>query len=143
MIFLLQTDKFQNLFWIKAIPLILNCSRHCQRWWRPDLFTNHLTEEGSETIQFFINKLSPAIRDDIDAFFKEHKYELKNDVSVKADYFPNANQEFSVRCQIIENNASLMELVLTVPSEHEAEAITNNWRQKNEEIYAFLMKNLL
>ena len=36
-----------------------------------------------------------------------------------------------------------MELVLTVPSEHEAEAITNNWRQKNEEIYAFLMKNLL
>lgn len=103
----------------------------------------HLTEEGSETIQFFINKLSPAIRDDIDAFFKEHKYELKNDVSVKADYFPNANQEFSVRCQIIENNASLMELVLTVPSEHEAEAITNNWRQKNEEIYAFLMNNLL
>lgn len=103
----------------------------------------HLTEEGRETIQFFSNKLSAAIRDDIDSFFFEHQYELKNEVSVKADYFPNANQEFSVRCQVIENNTSLVDLTLTVPTEHEAEIIANNWRHKSEEIYALLMKNLL
>lgn len=103
----------------------------------------HLTEEGHETIQFFSNKLSSAIRDDIDAFFLEHKYELKDEVAVKADYFPNANQEFSVRCQVIENNMNLVDLTLTVPTEHEAQVIANNWRQKNEEIYALLMKNLL
>lgn len=103
----------------------------------------HLTEEGRETIQFFNNKLSSAIKEDIDAFFSEHKYELKNDVAVKADFFPNAHQEFSVRCQVIENHMNLIDLTLTVPSEHEAEIIANNWRQKSEDIYALLMKNLL
>lgn len=103
----------------------------------------HLTEEGRETIHFFNNKLSSAIKDDIDAFFHEHKYELKNEVAVKADYFPTANQEFSVRCQVIENHMSLVDLTLTVPTEHEAEIIANNWRHRSEDIYAFLMKNLL
>ena len=103
----------------------------------------HLTEEGRETIQFFSNKLSSAIRDDIDAFFLEHKYELKNEVSVRADYFPNASQEFSVRCQVIENNMHLVDLTLNVPTENEAKIIANNWRHKSDEIYALLMKNLL
>lgn len=103
----------------------------------------HITEEGRETIQFFLTKLSPAIRDDIDLFFKEHKYELKNEVSVRADYYPNANQEFSVRCRVVENNMNLIDLTLVVPSEHEAELIANNWRQRSDDIYALLMKNLL
>lgn len=103
----------------------------------------HLTDEGRETIQFFSNELSSAIKNDIDIFMKEHKYELKNEVSVRADYFPNANQEFSVRCQVIENNINLIDLTLAVPSEHEAQLIANNWRQRNEDIYALLMKNLL
>ena len=103
----------------------------------------HLTEEGASTLQFFGNKISPAIKNDIDAFFKEHRYELKNEVSVKADYFPNNLGEFSVQCRVIENEANLIDLTLTVPSEKEAQAIVNNWRQKSEEIYALLMKTLL
>ena len=30
----------------------------------------HLTEEGAETIQYFRNKISPAIQSDIDEFLK-------------------------------------------------------------------------
>ena len=78
----------------------------------------HLTEEGASTLQFFGNKISPAIKNDIDAFLTEHKYDLKNEVN-------------------------LIDLTLTVPSEKEAQAIANNWQQKNEEIYAYIMKNLL
>ena len=103
----------------------------------------HLTEEGASTLQFFGNKISPAIKNDIDAFLKEHKYELKNEVSARADYFPNNFGEFSVQCRVVENEVNLIDLTLIVPSEKEAQAIVNNWRQKSEEIYALLMKNLL
>ena len=103
----------------------------------------HLTDEGKETINFFSNKLSSAIKNDIDEFLRERRYELRNEVAVKADYFPNASNEFSVRCQVIENNMNLIDLTLTVPSKQEAEAIVSNWGRKNEEIYALLMKNLL
>ena len=103
----------------------------------------HLTEEGEETIHYFRNKISDAIQKDIDEFLKEKNYELKNEVSVKSDYFPGSGMEFTVRCQVIENNQPLIDLTLTVPSEAEAETISNNWSKKNQEIYALIMQNLL
>ncbi len=103
----------------------------------------HLTEEGRETLRYFGNKISPAIREDIDMFLNEHQYELKNEVSAKADYFQNTSYEFFVRCQVVEGQANLIDLTLTVPSEREAQTIVNNWRQKSGEVYAFIMKNLL
>ena len=103
----------------------------------------HLTEEGEETIHFFRNKISDAIQKDIDEFLKEKNYELKNEVSVKSDYFPGSGMEFTVRCQVIENNQPHIDLTLTDPSEAEAETISNNWSKKNQEIYALIMQNLL
>lgn len=103
----------------------------------------HLTEPGTETIHFFKNKISPAIQDDIDSFLKEKKYDLKNEVSVKADYYRNEHQEYSVRCQVLENEIPLIDLTLTVPTENEAETISNNWSKRNQEIYARIMKTLL
>ena len=103
----------------------------------------HLTAEGAETIQFFKNNISPAIQNDINTFLAEKRYDLKNTVSVKADYYPTKNKDYAVRCQIFENGASLIDLTLTVPTEDEAVTVANNWTQKNQDIYAQIMANLL
>lgn len=103
----------------------------------------HLTEEGEQTITFFKNDISPAIQADIHTFLKNKKYELKNEVAVKADYYQNPNHEYSVRCQVIEHEAPLIDLTITVPTETEAETISNNWAKKSQEIYAMIMTQLL
>lgn len=103
----------------------------------------HLTEEGTETIQYFKSNISPAIRKDIDTFIAEKAYELKNEVSVKANYYPNNANEFSVRCQIYEGNSALIDLTISVPTEEEAISVANNWSRRNQEIYAQIMANLL
>lgn len=103
----------------------------------------HLTEEGAETIQFFKSNISPAIREDVDSFMKEKAYDLKNEVSVKADYYPNHANEYDVRCQILENGAPIIDLTLAVPTEDEAVTVANNWSKKNQEIYAKIMASLL
>ncbi len=103
----------------------------------------HITNDGAETIQFFKNNISPAIQQDIDDFLKEKKYELKNETSIKADYYRNTNMEYSVRCQVIENSLPIIDLTVTVPTEAEAENVANNWKKKNQEIYALVMSNLL
>lgn len=103
----------------------------------------HLTEEGAQTIQFFRNDISAEIQKDIDQFLEDKKYELKNEVSVKSDYYRNSNMEYSVRCQVIEHGFPLIDLTVTAPTEAEAETIANNWNQKNEEIYAMIMASLL
>lgn len=103
----------------------------------------HLTDEGLETIQFFRNNISPAIQKDVDTFLAEKRYELKNEVSVKADYYQTNNLDYNVRCQIFENDAPLIDLTLAVPTEEAASTIANNWNRKNQEIYAQIMANLL
>ena len=77
----------------------------------------HLTENGAETIHFFSNKISPAIRQEIDDFLKEKQYDLKEEVAIKSDYYLNTNHEFEVRCQIMENGYNLIDLRLPVPTE--------------------------
>lgn len=103
----------------------------------------HLTDDGAETIHFFKNNISPAIQQDIDEFLKEKKYELRNETSIKTDYYRNTNMEYSVRCQVIENELPLIDLTVTVPTEAEAENVANNWKKKNQEIYAMVMSQLL
>lgn len=103
----------------------------------------HLTEEGTETIQFFKNNISAAIQKDIDTFIAEKRYELRDEVSVKADFYQNKNLEYDVRCQILENGAPLIDLTISVPTEDQAETVANNWSKKNQEIYAQIMAELL
>lgn len=103
----------------------------------------HLTEDGAQSIQYFTNKISRSIQEDIDNFLREKQYDLKNEVSVKADYYRNTAGEYSVRCQVLENQEPLIDLTLSVPTESEAESISNNWQKKNQEIYAWVMSQLL
>lgn len=103
----------------------------------------HLTEDGTSTIDYFRNNISHAIQKDINDYLKEKKYDLKNEISVKADYYRNTNQEYSVHCQVIENKYPLIDLTITVPSEAEAKIASDNWQKKNQNIYAQIMANLL
>ncbi len=103
----------------------------------------HLTESGAETIHFFARKISPAIQKDIDEFLREKQYDLKEEAAVKSDYYLNPNREYEVRCQIVENGYSLIDLKLTVPTEKEAEAIAGRWSRQSQEIYTLLLSKLL
>ena len=127
----------------------------------------HLTEDGKGTIHLFRDKISKPIQDDIDHFLQTKQYDLKNEVSVKADYMKNAGEEYSVRCQVFENHEPLIDLTLSVPTEYEAHlvakdrginlvditlsvpveetaaAICDNWQKKNQVVYAWLMSQLL
>ena len=103
----------------------------------------HLTEDGKGTIHLFQDKISKPIQDDIDHFLQTKQYDLKNEVSVKADYMKNAGEEYSVRCQVFENHEPLIDLTLSVPTEKEAAAIALNWQKKNQVVYAWLMSQLL
>lgn len=103
----------------------------------------HLTEDGASTIEYFNTSISHAIQKDIIDYLREKKYDLKNEISVRADYYRNTNKEYSVHCQVIESRLPLIELTVTVPSEDEANTIADNWQKKNQEIYAKIMADLL
>jgi len=102
-----------------------------------------ITGEGQKTLEFFGNKISSQIQDEIEEYLKEHKYELRNEVSVPADYYPTGNGEYAARCRVLEKGSALIDLTLTVPTREQAESICANWSSRSKQIYAYLMQNLL
>ena len=52
-------------------------------------------------------------------------------------------REYSVHCQVTENALPLIDLTIAVPSEAEAQAATDNWQKKNQELYALLRQSFL
>ena len=103
----------------------------------------HMTDEGQNTINYFDNQISDDIKKDIHAFFEKNAYELRNEVSVIADYHKSTGSDYTVTCKVKERNGDLINLSLSVPTEEAAKAICNNWQKKNQDVYAYLMKNLL
>lgn len=103
----------------------------------------YITSAGRETLSFFPDKISAAIKTDVLSYFAENKMELKQEISVLADYYKTTSHEFAARCQIKEKDRSLIDLTITVKTREQAEAVCANWQKQNEEVYGFLMDLLM
>ena len=102
-----------------------------------------LTEAGEEALRYFQNRISQPIRDDIDQYLRENKMQLRDEVSIVADYYKNTAEEYSVHCVVKEKYPNPIELTVTVPDEAQAKVMCRNWKHKCQEIYEFVMKELL
>ena len=103
----------------------------------------YITAAGKETLNLLKDKISDAIESDIIAYFAANKLELRNDNSIIADYYRTPNRDFAVRCQYRQRDTNLIDLTLTVPTKEQAEAICNNWKKQNEDVYCYLMDILM
>ncbi len=102
-----------------------------------------LTESGEEALYYFQNRISKSIRDEIDTYISENKMQLRDEVSVLADYYKNTANEYSVRCIVKEKYSNPIELTITVPDEVQAKIVCRNWKDRCQQIYEHIMKQLL
>ena len=102
-----------------------------------------MTEKGKETLNYFGHMVSAAIHEDMDKYFKDKAIALRDEMSVKADYYENNHEEYSVRLRVMEKDSALIDLTLSVPTEGQANSICDNWKKKNQKLYAYLMQELL
>ena len=102
-----------------------------------------ITEKGKETLNFFGHMVSPAIHEDMQNYFKENAIAIRDELSVRADYYQNTSEEYFVQLRVVEKDSPLIDLTLSVPSETQANSVCDNWKKKNQKIYAYLMQELL
>lgn len=101
-----------------------------------------ITEEGKETLSFFENRVSDAIKADIHAYFKENEFILRNEVSILGDYYKSTSGEYEAHLIAKERDINLIDITLSVPTEDVAASICDNWQKKNQEIYQYLVQEL-
>ena len=101
-----------------------------------------ITGEGRETLRFFQNQINDSIKSDIDDFFRENEIELRNEVSILADYYKSTSGEYEAHLVAKEKNIDLVNITISVPSEETAVTICDNWQKKNQDIYQYLISQL-
>lgn len=101
-----------------------------------------ITDEGRETLSFFQNRISDAIKNDINNYFRENEFSLRNEVSVLGDYYKSTSGEYEAHLVAKDRGIKLVDITLSVPTEELAASICDNWQTKNEEIYMYLTKEL-
>ncbi|MCI6886961.1 MAG: DUF4364 family protein [Lachnospiraceae bacterium] len=102
-----------------------------------------ITKEGEDTLNFFGKNISPAIVEDMDQYLKENRFRMRNEVGNVADYYKSTNQDYVVHCEVREGKSTLIELNLSVPDKEQAELMCSHWKAHSQEIYAFVMKQLM
>lgn len=101
-----------------------------------------ITDEGRETLAFFRNRISDAIRGEIDIYLKENEFSLRNEVSILGNYYKTTSGTYEAHLTAKEGSNSLVDITLTVPMEEIASAVCDNWQEKNQEIYRYLIGQL-
>ncbi len=101
-----------------------------------------ITPEGRETLVYFQDHISSAIRQEIDAYLKENEYDLRNEVAVQGSYYKSTTGEYEAHLVAKDRDINLVELTLSVPTEKIAASICDNWQKKNKEIYQYLIAEL-
>lgn len=103
----------------------------------------HLTQDGEQTLEYFVGKIPNSIVDDIDMFLVSNRYELRNEVGTVSDYFKSSNGDYTVHCQVKEGKGTLIELNISVPTKEEASMMCSRWKDTSQVIYAEVMKRLM
>lgn len=101
-----------------------------------------ITSDGRDTIRYFENRISDAIKDDIYQFYKENRMELKNEVSIQSDYYKSVTGEYEATLSAHDKNIELVSLKISVPTQSMAEDVCANWQKRNQEIYKKLTELL-
>lgn len=102
-----------------------------------------ITPSGKETLNFFQDKITPAIKEDMVHYFDKNRITLKNENSVFADFYKSTHLGFDVRCQLKEKDVSVIDLTVHVNTKAQAEAVCKNWTEQNMEVYTYLMDMLI
>lgn len=100
-------------------------------------------DAGAEALKYFHNRISSSIRTEIDQYMAENKMRLRDEVSVLADYYKNTDGDYSVHCIVKEKLSRPIDLTFSVPNEEQAKKACRSWQEHSQQIYAFIMKELL
>lgn len=102
-----------------------------------------ITPAGDETLKFFGNRINPSIRQQIDEYLKKNSMKLRNESAILADYQKVGDNEYVAHLVAKENGQNLVDINLQIPTEEIAQSICEKWHEKNQEIYQYLIEQLM
>ena len=132
----------KNYFYFQQFLVDLLENKYIVNYTQDNQSLYELTTEGKQAL-LLVKDIIPGIaKFRVDNNFKETLGEFENKTSITSDFIPHSENEYSVKCKIVENNQTLFELQIYAGTREQAKAISDKWNNNAEEIYPQILEIL-
>ena len=132
-----------NYFYFKQILTDLIDSKLVGSYTKEEEPVVRITSEGKNAYILTKDVLPGLLKLKADNKFKEEFKNLAEESSVVAEFIPKNENDYTVKCKIIENNETVFEVRTFAGSRKRAKKIVDNWNKKANHIYPKILDLLL
>ena len=102
-----------------------------------------ITSEGTNALSLTEDVLPGILKLKADNVFKKELSSIANETSVIAEFTPKNENDYTIKCKIVENNETIFEVKTFAGSRDRAKRIVDNWNQNASKIYPKILDILL
>lgn len=95
-----------NYFYFQQFLLDLIENKYIISYKKEDSVLYELTVEGEKTLELAKDLIPGIVKFKVDNNFKEVLTNIENELSVTSDFIPESENNYSVKCKIVENRGS-------------------------------------
>lgn len=139
---LITSINNMNYFYFQQFLLDLLETKYIESYTEEKETIYKLTKEGKQALELIKDLIPGYLKFKVDNNFKEDLKKIENELSVTADFTPNSENDFTVKCQILENNKKIFEVETFASSIEQAQQIVDNWLKNAEDIYPEILEIL-
>ena len=101
-----------------------------------------ITQNGKQALSYFQSHILPGIRARIDDTIASIKTGIRNETLISADYIPESEDRYIVKCCVKEDNFTLIDLSVAVGSKKDARMVCENWKKHTQSIYSEIIGSI-
>ena len=102
-----------------------------------------ITSEGKNALSLTIDVLPGILKLKADNVFKKEFPSIADKTSVIAEFIPRSENDYTIKCKVIEKNETIFEVRTFAGSRDRAKKIVDNWNKNASKIYPKVLDLLL
>ena len=124
-----------NYFYFRDILVDLEGLKLVSAYTKENQVFYKITSEGENSLELTIDILPGIIKLKADSVLKDELIKIADEESITAEYIPENENDYTVKCKIVENNKTVFEIKTFAGSNEQARSIAENWRKNASKIY--------
>ena len=128
-----------NYFYFRDILVDLVESKLVGTYTKEEQNVYEITPEGKNSLELTIDILPGLLKLKADNVFKKQFITIADEESISAEFIPENENDYTVKCKIVENNKTIFEIKTFAGTNIQAKKIADNWRKNAKNIYPQIM----
>lgn len=132
-----------NYFYFKQVLTDLIESKLVGTYTKEEEPVIRITSEGKNAYILTKDVLPGILKLKADNIFAKEFPNIEEESSVIAEFFPKNENDYTIKCKIVENNEAIFEVKTFAGSRDRAKRIVENWNKNATTIYPKILNMLL